>query len=370
LREITLRPDEFAFFSVPHSFCLAGERQHLLGLGSIVVAGDLRLGVSVEETADPFELALADEGVCVPRETLASWEEALGATAVRGAGELEGLKVSLRIGRLADVCPAEGVLRIPAVAVALACAVQANRGDVESVPVEKLVETAGAMLEQVTEAAGRSVYPQQYHALCCASVLGGAAYVVPDEEPLNVQLLVPPESLILVLDPDAEPERDAPQWREHLLSALRKIGPAADLLRDTERDIAPLFELPEGTLDEAETAVLYGLLRVREMIRERIERMGGAMDNDCLAELCDEESAILGDYLGFRSARLAEIRDLAVGSGALGAKLTWAFGDLPALIIIAPGRRDDVCSAVTERIEERCILPFHIEPAGLRNERE
>ena len=108
-----------------------------------------------------------------------------------------------------------------AVAVALATTLRAHRGPDTTVEEEKLAQDAGQILESV--ATGHRSYPQRYDALCRACIRGGAAYVGPSAEPLNAQLLVPPESLILAFDPEAPGPDEQPRWEKHLLGALQKI---------------------------------------------------------------------------------------------------------------------------------------------------
>ena len=89
------------------------------------------------------------------------------------------------------------------------------------------------------------------------------------------------------------------------------------------------------------------------------------MDNDRLAEICDEESALLRDYFGFPAEPYGRVRQAAVEAGALGAKFTCAFGGCPAAIIIAPGVREEVAETLTARFPESRFLPVDIDPTGL-----
>jgi hypothetical protein len=179
--------------------------------------------------------------------------------------------------------------------------------------------------------------------------------------------MVPPESLILAVSRRALPSLGESPWERVLLSAVSKTGRGGvRLLAETERDVSRLFELASGKLDEMEMAVLYGLLRVREMITQHLERLGQPLlDHDLLAELCDEESAIVEDYFEFPSAPYGEIRNRAVETGALGAKYTYACGSQPAMIILAPGVRDEVGAALAEEFDDCTFLPVDVDPEGV-----
>ena len=148
--------------------------------------------------------------------------------------------------------------------------------------------------------------------------------------------------------------------------AIRKIGTdGRAALQAAETDLSPFLELASGSLSEHETATLYGLLRVRELLSAYVERLGVPMlDHDLLAEMCDEESAILVDYFEFPAQVYRRVRDVAIDSGALGAKLTYAFGDTPAVVVLAPGRRDAVCDALKRELVDCCCLAVDVAPVG------
>ena len=55
---VRLEAAELGRFSMPHALRLTGEQQHLLGFGSIALAGNLRLNVEVEERGGDFSLYL------------------------------------------------------------------------------------------------------------------------------------------------------------------------------------------------------------------------------------------------------------------------------------------------------------------------
>ena len=139
-----------------------------------------------------------------------------------------------------------------------------------------------------------------------------------------------------------------------------------NVLAGGEEGTAALFALPEGYLDEGQTTMLYGALRVRELTQSLLESIGDPLaDNDRLAEVCDEESAILGDYFGFPRAAYAGVIATAAEVGAVGARLTWAFGACPAAVIIAPGARAEVASALADEFPGMMLLPLDVEPFGL-----
>jgi hypothetical protein len=369
VRAIKLSPHELRTFSVPHVFCLLGERQYLLGLGSVMVATDLRVGITVRETPDEFQLDvdMGEMGGESIRDMIGRWRAAL-TEVLPDQSQLEGLHLTLSFSDPDMRCPCEARLSSPAVAVALATALRAHRGTAESMEEAALAELAGSLLEKVISE-GRP-YPQRYDALCRACIRGGAAYVAPSAEPLNAQLLVPPESLILVFDPRAASPAETPAWETHLLSGLQTLGGIEDLLRKTEKEgIAALFEMAGEDLSDQEIAILYALLRVRQMIQQLMETLDRKVrDNDRLGEVCDEESSILTDYFGFPAERLRQVRNQAVQAGALGAKFTYSFGDRPALLALAPGRRDEVAEALQEEWGQDCVRPLNLDAAGIRSE--
>jgi hypothetical protein len=190
-------------------------------------------------------------------------------------------------------------------------------------------------------------------------------------EALNAQLLVPPESLLLVVDPGGYNADGESGWGKNLLGALQKLGGTEALLERTEEEgVSGLFDLAEGQLSDQETAVLYALIRVRGMLQEMVETLDrDVRDNDRMAEICDEESIMMRDYFDFPEGNLQEIRHKAVEAGALGAKFTYAFGKSPALLALAPGRRDEVMSALAEEYGEQSVVPLDVNHSGIRSER-
>ncbi len=372
MREISLDPREFRRFSVPLPLCLAGETQYALGLGAIVFGAQLRVRAEVTETTEECQLRLCPQDARpspAAEELLVRWRDALVGLARREADEAAGLHVTLELGEAAECCPPEFVLGSPAVAVTLVCVLMAHRTETRTVSAGQVAALAGELLAELS--APHYLHPDRFYAECYVCAHGGALHVAPGAEALNVQLLLPPESLILVVPAATGPAAEPAGWEEPLLRALQKTDGAAELLSATEGDVSPLFEAAAGRLNERETAILYGLLRVRGMISERLEMLGQAFaDHDRLAELCDEESAILRDYFAFPAGPLVEVRDRAVECGALGAKLTYAFGGRPALIVLAPGRRSEVQSALKERFREHCVLPVDVDPAGVRSEQQ
>ena len=367
--QIALSTTEMREFSVPQVFCLVGEYQYLLGLGSVLVGTDMRIEVEVQETPDAFCLHLDPPDMVGQAEetTFGAWRDALAGIA-RDETQLDGLDITPRLTDPELACPVDDQLRSPSVAVALATAFHAHRGRSTTVGEDALAEEAGQMLEQVS-AGGRS-YPQRYDALCRACIHGGAVYVGPSADPINAQMLVPPESLVIVFDPedDAPPENTG--WETHLLGALGSLGGTEELLRQTrERGMEALFEMTRDELSDMEIAVLYALLRVRQMIQRLLESLDrDVRDNDRLAEVCDEESTILRDYFEFPSSRLRDIRQKAVSTGALGGKYTYAFGSRPALLLLAPGRRDEVCSRLADEYGADGVRRLNLDHAGIRSE--
>ena len=368
MRELTLDPADFMRFSVPHALCLAGERQYALGLGAIAAAVHLRVRAEVSESTEQFRLDLGPDGQPGDAERLLEgWRQALAGPAAHGFDDLDGLHIRLDLSDTSGLCPPEVALGGPAVAVALACALRAHRSGARTARMDELAELACALMADLP-LPGRP-HPDRFYAQCYACLQGGALYVAPGAEPLNVQLALPPDCLILIVPPDAALALDLAPWEDRLESGLRKIKGAAQLVEETEADMSPLFEAAAGKLDDQEMAVLYGLLRVREMIQDHLEAMDQpTLDHDRFAELCDEESAILQDYLGFPAASLMRVREQAVESGALGARLTYIFGGAPGLIVIAPGRRDEVHMALAHRLRDCRVLPVDVDPEGVAAE--
>jgi hypothetical protein len=97
-----------------------------------------------------------------------------------------------------------------------------------------------------------------------------------------------------------------------------------------------------------------------------VELLGDpVVDNDRLAEICDDESDIMADYFGFPATEYGAVRESAFELGALGAKYTWAFGSYPAVIIVAPGERDGIGRELAPRLTDVQFLPIDAEPTGL-----
>lgn len=370
MSKIALSSAELREFSVPDAFCLLGERQYLLGLGGVMAATSMRVKTRVEETPDEFRLRINPTGM---REgsleaTMHLWRDAL-AEAARDRNQLHGLDIICELPCHELPCPSTSRMMSPAIAVSLATSLCAHRGHEETTTEEELSVMAGKMLESVVSPEG--TYPSRFDALCRTCVEGGVRFVKASGESLNAQLLVPPESLLLVVDPDEDIEEAENRWGEDLLSALQKLGGAEPLLERTEEQgIAGLFSLAESKLSDREIAVLYALIRVRGMLQEMLETLDrDVRDNDRMAEICDEESTMMRDYFDFPEGNLREIRQKAVEAGALGAKFTYVFGECPGLLALAPGRRDEVMSALIEEYGENCVAPLDVDHSGLRSER-
>ncbi|MHC4787963.1 MAG: hypothetical protein ACYS8K_02000, partial [Planctomycetota bacterium] len=206
---LTLAAHEWDKFSVSHGLRLVGENQHLLGAGSIALATSLRLRLEVEETDGDFSLRFArrplGEEEPLPlaeaptAEYAVRWEAAIGQVMGLDASALAGLSVRAYFGGLWDVCPPEVLLRSPALATGLAVAVLAHRGGQSPVEEHVVAETAcrlrGALAGTGPESTAR------FYAEVFLSIVGGAGYVEPGGRRLNVQQLLPPQSLLLALAP-------------------------------------------------------------------------------------------------------------------------------------------------------------------------
>ena len=231
-------------------------------------------------------------------------------------------------------------------------------------PAGELAEVACRWLQELC--AADPSCPWRYYAECLMCLEGGARCVAPSSLPLDVQLMVPLESLILVLSPRAVAPPGHWAWQGLLREAIQKLGAdSVDLLQGAERDMSRFFQAASKALNERETAILYGLLRVREMISGFLEKLElPTLDHDLLAELCDEESAILDDYFGFPGELYHAVRIKATQSGALGVKLTYAFGGRPAVAILAPGCRDTVYNALKSEFEDHYCFVLDVDAAG------
>lgn len=372
--DFVLEPHEWDRFSLPHGLCLIGENQHLIGGGSICVATSLRLTVDADESQGEFNLRFgrgvdSEEGwVPIDEEQAGryavAWEKALVARTGLQTEDLAGASIRLNFGALAAVCPPEVLLTSPGAAVALSVAVGALRGSRSAIRERDIVEDAcllrGALVEG-DPAAGPAAYGP-----AVLSVAGGASYVAPDGERLNVQQMLPPESLLLAVAADAPPAggTDAFRTLRAALSVLSEAG--ATEFAHGDDGLETLFTLGRDRLDERQMTMLYGLLRVRQMVEEFLEYAGEpTVDNDRLAEACDEESAILADYFGFPADLYAEVIAAAREAGALGAKLTWALGGCPAAVIIAPGVRADMGMELAARFPGTHFMPVDADPVGL-----
>ena len=366
---------EWDRFVLPHSLRLVGEHQHLIGAGTVAAASTLWLRVQAEETPGQFSIGFgrwADnetgwtplDGEDLPEQAVC-WEQAMRQALGAGPDELGGLSVRTDFGPLADLVPAGVLAASPAVALALAVAGVAFRGEREQITDDALARLA-CRLKALADPPGAS-HPDRFYPEMLQSVLGGAAHVAPDGERLNVQPLLPPDSLLLAIAPDLDAGPVAPE-------PLARVGEAAELvlqrggtLPEGDAGLAELFRLGREGLSEEQTGLLYGLMRVREMADAFLECLTeDLVDNDRLAELCDEESAILVDYLGFPAHPYDGIRAAASEAGALGAKLTWAFGGCPAALIVAPGRREQVGRALARQFRRAGFLLVDVAPEGLR----
>jgi len=378
---LSLEAHEWERFSVPHSVRLVGEEQHLLGVGSISVASTLRVHVEVEETGGEFSLRFGggprdDDGrwqqVEAPLAEFATrWENAVHGVFADEPSAPEGLDIEVDFGPLWQVCPPEVLTASPAVSVAMGLAIIAHRGEGRQVNETELAELA-CRLQCIAADAGRAG-EDRFYSDALLSVTGGAGYVEPHGDRLNVQQLLPPEALLLVMVPGVEGARASHQLDEAVLRARAKAKEAgSDITQAGDAGFAALFALSDVALTQNEVAMLYGLMRVRQMVEGFLEFLGDPyVDNDRLAEMCDDESAILADYFGFPGAPYERVRAAATKAGALGAKLTWAFGGYPAALVLAPGRRMEVGEALTRTFPGLYCLLVDMDADGLlRGEEE
>ncbi|MFW6189357.1 MAG: hypothetical protein ACOC7T_02900 [Planctomycetota bacterium] len=366
---ISLEAEEMYRFSVSQPVRLVGQYQHALGAGCITIAIDLRVGLAVQEQPAGFELRLAG-GAFQQQELLPDyaerWRRALDAEVLDEPAAVEGLAVEVDFRRLGDFCPGEVLLTSPALAAGLAAAAAAHRGRGAVATDVEVADRAAEALAAVTgEVRGQRFFPD-----ILLSVAGGAAYVEPTGERINVQQPLPPESFLLALAPGMEFSNGVAECEEQLRRALLKVAEASGELVG-ERAMEAVFGLNGDVLEEDDTTKLYGLVRVRQMLDGFLEHLGEPyVDNDRLAEICDEERALLRDYFEFNADTYGEMCRRAEEAGALGAACTWAFGSYPAVVITAPGRRKQVQGALQDQFSDAIFHPIDIEPTGLLRGRD
>jgi hypothetical protein len=378
-RVLSIEPHEWSRFSLPHCLRLVGEHQHLLGGGSVSVATNLRAGFRVQESGGPFALRFGGgreetgqliSGADALADVAVLWEGALRRS-LADPDELTGVEIEVDFGPLWRLCPRRALALSPAVAAGLMVAAVAHRSERRELLEGDLAEEACRLLQAATDAGPAA--PHGAYADALMSLVGGAGYVEPGGERMNVQQLLPPDSLLLVIAAEEPPRKwqqvvaAARRREEELAAAVRKLDQAGAVVEGSgDAAFEALFEAAAGTLDDRETTMLYGLMRVRQMAEAFLEFVGEPfVDNDRLAEICDEESAILADYFEFPAELYAEIRARAGEEGALGAKLTWAFGGVPASIILAPARRTGIGRTLAQHFPDARCLPVAMEPAGL-----
>ena len=370
-----LAQQEWDRFVLPHSLRLLGEYQHLIGAGTVVAAANLPLAVRVEETRGSFAIDLgrwADtdagwapfDGDAIS-ERVVRWERAMREALDMGPSDLAGLVVRLDFGPLADLVPADVLAASPAVALSLAVAGSAFRGEREHIDADELARLA-CRLKTLADPPGAS-HADRFYAEALQSIQGGAAYVMPDGERLNVQPLLPPDSLLLAIAPDLDTQSVAQEPLARVAEALELVRAQGSTLGSGDAGMAELFRLGREALSDEQTGLLYGLMRVREMADAFLECLADeVVDNDRLAEVCDEESAILSDYLGLDPGPYGPMRAAASEAGALGLRHTCAFGGCPAAVIVAPGRREQVGEALARQFPRASFLLVNVAAEGLR----
>jgi hypothetical protein len=207
-----------------------------------------------------------------------------------------------------------------------------------------------------------SVYGDVY-----AVLRGGVGFVESGGDSMNLQEIMPPEALALVMVPGLEPDalwRDIDDSLRVALAAMGAAGP--DIMRPGDQGQQALFGLPRGTLSEEQVTRIYALLRTRQLQDAVLERVGSPFaDNDMLAEMYDEESSMLRDYFAFPAAAYDQVRRVALREGMLGAALTYAFGGYPAMVIMAPQSRAAVMDAVARECRPVHVIALKMDPQGL-----
>ena len=369
---LPLAPEESRRFSLPLPVRLLGERQEVFGLGSVAVATDLRIEFRVLETSGDFRIQIGDPqagGSAQRGGLIRTWRELLAEITPGGREGLIGLTLEVNARGSGFPVTADALLRSPAFAVGAVSAVRALRGDAEQAEPEEIARCAARLLGAVHPS--RSPLRERFCAEALVCIQGGARYVEPTGEAIDVQQLVPPDALLLAIVPGLCDDVSAEaQWEERLLEALQRAAATVpDLVASSEGDMEDFFHLASQKLDEGQTGVLYGLLRVHQLVLAFLENLSRPVfDHDILAEMCDEEDAVMEQYFGFRPSRYGELRREAFEAGALGSKYSYGWGCCPFLIIIAPGRRELLQDRLPERFKDAVLLSANVDPAGIRPE--
>lgn len=360
--------EELNSFTVPHVLRLVGENQHLIGAGSIVCAVNQRLRIDVEETPDEFQLTFVgldrSGEVVTGGPDVEGWRRALGELVLPDPELLEGLSIRVDFASECRVPMAPSGPPSPSLAAALTMAVASHRAENRVGSDQDAAEIASCVCHAI--APGPMGDTGRYYGEALAGLTGGAIFAELGGERLNVQSLLPTDSLLVAIRPELAGARGEKEREGAILRALAITQQeGANIMAAGGKGLEALFGIGEGLLDQDQVTMLYGLLRIREMLNEFLEFLaGGTADNDRLAEICDEESAILKDYFGFPADAYDDVVERAGEGGALGAKLTWAFGGHPVALLIAPGRRGEVAEALST-VKGVEVVPVDIEFAGL-----
>lgn len=364
--------EELGHFSVPVPVCLMGEEQHLLGLGSVLVSTTARAHTYAEETPTP-EFQIRIDGVPGDssehsRRLKDRWRELLGRFVLHDEEELEGLKITFEPGDVGTALEAPRVLASPSFAVSLVCAALAHRSSSGELAPQDIAREACGLLGELDAPGHRGAARFYPRALMC--LRGGARYVECGGGTINVQQLIPPESLVLVTAPSSEISERGPISEQRVARALEKMGAeAGSIVAENDEGLTEFFQLARDHLEDEETMAVYGLLRVHQLILSFLEKLSNrVVDHDVLGEICDEESDILERSFGFDCPPLREIRQAASEAGALGAKGISDPAGRHGLLVVAPDRRDSVAQVVASRFPDATVLPVDVDATGLRAE--
>ena len=362
-------PQDFTEFSLPLPVCLLGEEQHLLGLGSVLVATSQRAHMRIEEQAVPeFHIHIQNARGDSTEEARAlkqKWQELLGEFVLHSPGELEGLRVVFDAGVLTESVRARSVLASPHFGVALLCAALAHRTTSEDIPAQDIARETCGLLGQLD--APRRYSAARAYARAALCLRGGARFVECGGGTINVQQMIPPESLILVGPGETNPAVANDMDLERVPRALEKMGAdAADLVASSDEELGEFFQLASDHLNDDETMAVYGLLRIHQLITSFLENLSEDFkDHDVLAERCDEESDILERYFGFNCAPYEGMREKASQAGALGIKATFGPAGYLSMLVLAPDRRDSVVDALRNEYPKTAIVPIDVDSDGI-----
>lgn len=324
-------------FTIAHPLVLLGEEFEPFGISPLAAATRLKLRMALRPSEDGADrLVLALDGRAV-EEARPLWREALAGAL--GFEPPAGMRVAAVNDAVLPAAWAAEIEHSPAFAVGLVSGTAALAGRMADLTGADIARAGARLMRRLR---GLPAGSTRYEAACAACIQGGITLAAVGRSGENFSPLLPDDALLMVWSPNQTPVRDG-GGPTRLLADFASNHP--DACQALTLDVL----LGSGSrAAEGEKAVLYAVLRIREMVealRESLER--AFLDNDVLAEMFDDESNLLVDYAGLHPGPLREARERARRAGALGSSYELFSGSVPVLLVLAPGRRDDVKKAVT-----------------------